>query len=235
MQRLVLFDIDNTLLAIGQNNLPQQRAMNLAFEHIHGIPEAFDHIAFTGGLDLPLMVEVYQHWDLMTGEPGSLPNISGFKEVYFRLLAEALKDWTKGSICPGVTELLQNLWKDPRVQLGLESGNFRESAFIKLRRYGLDTYFQEGGFGGDHFERSEVVSSAIRSCGSSSGRTYGLNEVWLIGDTPSDIGAGQANGIRTLAVCTGIYSAQDLNASNPECVLSDLSNTAEVLNLLFQD
>ena len=41
--------------------------LNLAFEQVHGVPDAFDHIAFTGGMDLPLMTEVYGKWGLMSG------------------------------------------------------------------------------------------------------------------------------------------------------------------------
>ena len=56
------------------------------------------------------------------------------------------------------------------VQMGLATGNFRESAFIKLRRYGLDSYFREGGFGGDHPERPAVVADAIEKCQAISGK-----------------------------------------------------------------
>ncbi len=233
MQRLVLFDIDQTLVSIGDGNRPQRQALNIAFEQVHGVPRAFEDVAFTGGMDLPLMVEVYRKWRLMSGVLEALPGLSDFKAAYFDLLTKILETWTGGEICRGVPELLEALASDPRVQLGLETGNFRGTAFIKLRRYGLDHFFSDGGFGGDHIERSQVVAGAIFSCQEESGRTYGQGEIWLIGDSSSDIEAGNANGVRTLAVSTGFYSGEDLAKLNPTHVLPDLSDTAGVLALLL--
>ena len=176
MHRLVLFDIDNTLISIGSGNLPQQRAMNRAFELTRGIPDVFEDVAFTGGIDLPLMMEVYRKWDLMPEESDTLPDTSAFQAAYFDHLARNLDDWTGGGVCPGVPELLEALSSDGWVRLGLETGNFREAAFIKLRRYGLDGYFQYGGFGGDHMEKWQVVAAAIERCQETSGQVYGPGE-----------------------------------------------------------
>ena len=233
MQRLVLFDIDNTLISIGSGNLPQLRAMNAAFERAHGTPYAFGDAAFTGGMDLPLMVEVYRRWGLMPDGSEALLDMSAFKEAYFDDLARNLDGWSEGEVCPGVPELLEALSSDGRVQLGLETGNFREAAFIKLRRYGLDGYFQYGGFGGDHLEKWQVVAAAIERCQEASGLVYGAGEVFLVGDTPSDIEGGNANGVKTIAVATGFYSAEDLAKCRPSHVLPDLSGTQRVLDLIF--
>ena len=73
MQRLVLFDIDQTLVSIGGGNRPQRQALNIAFKQVYGIPNAFESVAFTGGMDLPLMVEVYRKWGMMSGWIGEYP------------------------------------------------------------------------------------------------------------------------------------------------------------------
>ena len=129
--------------------------------------------------------------------------------------------------------MLKALASKPGVQLGLETGNFREAAFIKLHRYGLDGCFEAGGFGGKHSERSQVVSSAIAECQTNSRQTYAACDVSLIGDSPADIEAGRANGIRTLAVATGFYSMEELAHFSPDHVLNNLSDTSEVLWLLL--
>lgn len=233
MQRLVLFDIDETLVSIGNGNRPQRQALNVAFQQVYGIPHAFKNVAFRGGLDLPLMVEIYQEWGLITGGVENLPDISDFKAAYFDHLTRLLETWTEGVVCPGVSDLLQVLASDYRFQLGLETGNFKEAAFIKLRRYGLDTFFEEGGFGGDHTDRCGVVAGAIASCQKSSGRVYLPEEVFLIGDSPSDIEAGNARQVYTVAVATGFYSAEDLTRLSPSHVLPDLTDTERVLALLL--
>ncbi len=232
MQRLVLFDIDQTLISLNGGNLPQRQALDLAFEQVHGIPIAFQDVTFTGGMDLPLIVEVYRKWGL-SDDGHNLPDLSDFKTAYFDHLTNLLEVWEEGVICAGVPDLLHALTSDHRVQLGLETGNFQEAAFIKLRRYGLDAFFEDGGFGGEYSERSQVVASAIANCQERSGRSYDPEEVFLIGDSVSDVTAGNATGILTIAVGTGFYPLEDLAKLNPRYVLPDLSDTAEVLALLL--
>ena len=234
MRRLVLFDIDNTLISIGSGNLPQRRAMNAAFERAHGIPDAFEGVPFTGGMDLPLMMEVYQKRGLIPEGSEIPPDMSAFKAAYFEGLARNLDDWLGGSICHGEPDLLAALDADPRAQLGLETGNFREAAFIKLGRYGLDGFFQEGGFGGDHMEKRQVVVAAIERCQEVSGLVYGAGELFVVGDTPSDVEAGKVYGAETIAVATGFYSAEDLAKCRPSHVLPDLSDTRTVPDLIFR-
>ena len=139
MQRLVLFDVDLTLITSTGCNL---LALNSAFEQVHGIPDAFNDVAFGGGLDLRLMTEMYRKWGLTRGNPDELPDLSEFKAVYFDHLVRRLETWTDGFICPGARDLLEALAREPGVQMGLETGNFREAAFIKLRRFGLDTFLK---------------------------------------------------------------------------------------------
>lgn len=232
MKRLILFDIDNTLISLNCGNLPQRQALNTAFEHAYGIPDAFEEVAFTGGMDLPLMFEVYRTHGFNVDGPGGFPDMSRFKAAYFELLTRNLESWTEGTICRGGHRLLAALSSTPGVQLGLETGNFREAAFIKLRRYGLDAYFEDGGFGGDHNKRHQVVASAVAVCQNRTGRLYRSEEVFVIGDSPADIEAGNANGVRTLAIATGSYTVEHLGQFDPSYTLADLSDTEAVLALL---
>ena len=229
-QRLILFDVDQTLVSLRGGSA---KALNSAFEEVHRIPDAFSGMTFAGGLDLPLMKEMYLKWQLTPGSSGTMPDLTDFKSAYFRHLRELLETWTDGEVCPGVPVLLEALASEPDVQLGLETGNFRESAFIKLRRFGLDSYFQDGGFGGDHMDRTEVVASAIVACQEKSGRTYSNDQIVVVGDTPSDIRAGHANQVQTLAVATGHYTADELREHRPSHLLQDLSDTAGVIKLLL--
>ena len=230
MQRLVLFDVDLTLIATTGCNL---LALNSAFEQLHGIPDAFNDVVFGGGLDLPLMTEMFRKWGLTKGNPNKLPDLSEFKAVYFDHLVRRLETWTDGFICPGARDLLEALAREPGVQMGLETGNFREAAFIKLRRFGLDTFFEEGGFGGDWITRTEVVADAIARCQAISGRVHDPGEIFLIGDSPSDVEAGKANGINTVAVATGRCDTDTIRALGPAFVFEDLSDTKKVLDALL--
>ena len=74
-------------------------------------------------------------------------------------------------------------------------------------------------------EKRQVVAAAIERCKEVSGLSYGTGEVVLLGDAPSDVEAGTANGIETIAVATGFYSGEELAACHPNHVLPDLSDT----------
>ena len=174
MQRLVIFDIDHTLVSIGEGNRPQQQALDIAFEEVYGVPNAFRDVGLTGGMDLPMMIAVCRNQGLIDDGAHSPPRLAGFKATYFENLTMLLSNWTKGLICPGVPALLEALASEATVQLGLETGNFREAAFIKLRKFGLDSFFEDGRFGGDFTEREQVVADAISSCQVRSGKSYGL-------------------------------------------------------------
>ena len=148
MQRLILFDVDQTLISTRGGD---RKALNDTFRELHGIDDAFEGISFGGRMDLSIMGQVYSHWGVAEGDR----SLGDFKARYFELLEQVLKDWEMGIVYPGIPELLRALDSRAGVQLGLATGNFRESAFIKLRKYGLDTFFKEGGFGGDHPNRPE--------------------------------------------------------------------------------
>ena len=57
-----------------------------------------------------------------------------------------------------------------------------------------------------------------------SGRSYAGKQVVVVGDTPSDIECGAHLGVRTVAVATGRYSADELAAHGPDHVFADLSD-----------
>ena len=226
MQRLILFDVDQTLLSTRGGD---RKALNTAFSELYGIEDAFEGVGFGGRMHLSIMAEVYRINNVPEGDR----RLDDFKSIYFERLAQVLPDWDSGIVYPGVRELLGALESEEGVQLGLATGNFREAAFIKLRRYGLDGYFVEGGFGGDHPERPEVVADAITKCQKLAGKDYERNEIFVIGDSISDVEAGRANGINSVAVATGHYDAQKLASLNPTYVFQDLSDTKNVLKALL--
>ena len=154
MQRLILFDVDQTLISTRGGD---RKALNDTFQELHGIDDAFEGISFGGRMDLSIMGQVYSHWGVAEGDRC----LGDFKARYFELLEQVLKDWEMGIVYPGIPELLKALDSRAGVQMGLATGNFRESAFIKLRKYGLDTFFEEGGFGGEAGRANGINSVAV--------------------------------------------------------------------------
>lgn len=228
MPKLFLFDIDQTILHTGGADI---KAMNMAFEEMFGVSEAFASIKFAGRCDLAIVGEALRHWKV--NHDNSPEVISRFKEEYLKRFRAILKDWTKIRLMPGIPHLLATLYNHPEALLGLSTGNFREAAFIKLRHYGLDQYFNEGGFGGDSEDRKRIVALAIERMKELMGPSFNKEEVFVIGDSPADILSGQANGVHTIAVATGYNDVDELASFKPTLLYPDLSDTEAFLKAVF--
>jgi phosphoglycolate phosphatase-like HAD superfamily hydrolase len=215
--RLVLFDIDGTLLnAAGGGRVAFSRALKAAF----GGSGEISHINFSGATDLRVLHQLLR-------EQGVEPE-SRHEERFFRHLPEEMERALTERpplLFPGVRELLDALTRDSAFALGIVTGNQEGSARAKLRHAGLDAYFRFGGFGCDHADRVEIARQAIaRGPGSRSG--------FLIGDTPSDIQAAHACGLTAIGVATGTFAPDILERSGADYVLDALHPVEAVLSIL---
>ena len=122
--------------------------------------------------------------------------------------------------CPGVEPLLDRLTRHG-VLLGLVTGNLTRIGWRKLECAGLRGYFRFGAFGETAATRAGLARGAIREA-----RGQGWIErgapVSLVGDAPADIQAARGNGIRSIAVQTGITPREELVAEGPDILLRDL-------------
>jgi phosphoglycolate phosphatase len=122
--------------------------------------------------------------------------------------------------CPGARELLDEL-RRREVLLALVTGNLTTIGWKKLERAGLADYFQYGAFGETGKDRSVLAKHAIETARTEY-RIAPEAPISLIGDAPADIIAAKANGIRSISVCTGLTSKEELEAHSPDIVLEDL-------------
>jgi phosphoglycolate phosphatase-like HAD superfamily hydrolase len=122
--------------------------------------------------------------------------------------------------CPGVRPLLHRL-QQRGVLLGLVTGNLTRIGWKKLDRAGLKPYFRFGAFGEMAKDRAGLARLAIRHARAQGWIAKGT-PISLVGDAPSDIVAAQRNGIRAIAVHTGISSRDDLLACAPDLLFEDL-------------
>jgi len=147
---------------------------------------------------------------------GAMPGILRAAERYYVRVCPVLED----KHCPGVAPALERLTRRG-VLLGLVTGNLTRIGWRKLERAGLRRYFRFGAFGEMAKNRAGLAKIAIREA---RGRGWISDEapVSLIGDAPADILAAQANGIRSIAVATGLTPAQELLSHHPDILLKDL-------------
>jgi phosphoglycolate phosphatase-like HAD superfamily hydrolase len=125
-------------------------------------------------------------------------------------------------VCPGVVNLLENLAAEG-VSCAIVSGNLSAIGWKKLELAGLRSYFSAGAFA-DHGEtRAELVATALstmRQRGEFSPNTT----ISLIGDHPNDVRAARANGVRAIAVATGLSSIEELRQEQPDLLVDNLTS-----------
>ena len=224
---LILFDIDGTLVLTGRAGM---RAMNLACRDVVGSDDAMRGVNFAGRTDWSILDDVMRKY----GRTLDAPLLDELRRSYVRHLVEEVQLPGEGvkDVMPGIRELLDALRKRDDVALALLTGNFIESAQIKLEHFDLWKYFPCGAFGGDAANRNDLVPVAMtraRECGIAD---VAPANVLVVGDTPNDVECALVAGARPIAVATGGYSMEELRASGADIVFKDLSDTESFLKLL---
>jgi phosphoglycolate phosphatase len=229
--RLVLFDIDGTLLLTAGAG---RRAITEALSSEVGDPAAFGGIRFDGKTDPQIVAEMLAAAG--QEEESESERVRRLCERYVGLLARELeRATTRTTLMPGVARLLDRLECVPGVLLGLLTGNLAEGAALKLRSAGIDpARFRVGAYGSDAAHRPALPEIAVRRAQPYFGRIPSGSEVVIIGDTPADIHCGTGISARAVAVATGAYSAAELAACGPHTVFEDLSDTELVLEAILR-
>jgi phosphoglycolate phosphatase len=226
VKRLVLFDIDGTLLAGG----PAKEAFQLALVEVFGTAGPIETWEFSGKTDPQIAREL-----LREGGVGDAVIDERFPDLWTHYLSglEARLPGNPTRALPGVVSLLEALRAEAGVALGLVTGNLARGAELKLGAARLDGPFPVGGFGSDHEERNELPGVALVRARDHWGRSFASHEVVVVGDTPRDVACGKAHGLRTVAVATGRFDAHTLAATGPDATLEDLEETEHVVRLLL--
>lgn len=224
--RLVLFDIDGTLIWTGGAG---SRALTRAFEEWAGIPDGLDGIPIPGRTDTIILTDLLRRHRL----GASLSALDSLQHIYFRCLAEELAGLPSGvGPLPGVIELLDSLATEPGVTSALLTGNHTRGAQLKLERYGLWRYFGFGAFGEDAADRNDLVPVAVKRAAAAGVPPVAPRDIVIVGDTPLDVACGRAHGTSTVGVATGGSPEQALADAGADLVLSNLSDTARLLEWL---
>jgi len=245
MHRLVLFDIDCTLIdAHGAGG----RAILQAIKDVYGLEGEVGSYSFHGRTDPGIIHDLAAMWAadvesvVSEFDGGTQPQVvttlaarlSYSSEEIDRLLpvclaryVEVLREEVAAGfveVLPGVDQLVQTLAADDRALVGLLTGNVEEGARLKLAPTGLLPYFVVGAFGSDSADRAELPAVAVARAEALNGRRYEGKEIVVVGDRPSDIECGAHLGVRTVAVATGRHSVDELSSHRPDHVFGDFSD-----------
>ena len=134
---------------------------------------------------------------------------------------------------PGVRELVTALAVDPRVVLGVLTGNVAAGLELKLASSGLLPLFKVRASGSDSALRPELARVAVERGARVACRPFVGKEVVVIGDTPADILCGADFGVRTIAVATGRHTPADLALYAPDYLFADLGDWQAVMTAIL--
>lgn len=231
-RRLVLFDIDGTLL---HSNGLGRRALGRALaEHLHD-PDVVDQVRFDGKTDPGIVAEVLHAAGVP--HPDEPVRIGRILDLYVEHLEVEIAGPFPGPeprLLPGVLTLLDRLATEPRVLTGLLTGNVVAGADRKLRAVGLaPSRFAVGAYGSDHARRDALPAIAASRAEPLLGYRPRGDDLIIIGDTPADVTCGASLGARALGVATGSYAASALEAAGAYRVFTSLENCDTVCEAIL--
>ncbi|WP_327714090.1 haloacid dehalogenase-like hydrolase [Streptomyces sp. NBC_00490] len=221
MQRLILWDIDHTLIDTRGVGRELSAA---AFLQTTG--QVMREQAKIDGITEPVIFRETAKLHGLTTDR------TDFERFAHALTEEHLKQTAHlrehGHALPGAAAALDAL-DAVEIRQTVVSGNIRPVSEIKLQVFGLDRHirWELGAYGEDNDSRAELVKLALRRADTMA------KDAVLIGDTPADVEGAHANGVRVIAVASGRSDEAVLRNAGAEVVLSDLRD-AELLVKLVQ-
>jgi phosphoglycolate phosphatase len=228
-RRLVLWDIDGTLLSTGPIG---RRALELGACRAAGIAEV-PYVAMSGKTDPQILWELLSLAGL---SPQDVRRVLPWAlEEAARVLASAAERMREdGAVHRGVPELLEALSSLHGVRQSLLTGNIAPNALVKVRTFGLERYLdlEVGAYGTDHPVRERLVPIALERVEERRGETYQPEEVWVVGDTVRDLSCARAGGVRCLIVGTGRDGFDAVRALDADAVVEHLGETELLVKLL---
>src|SRR5262245_9842206 len=229
--RLVLFDIDGTLLAAGR---VARDSILKALERAYGWNAAEEHwnrdkYDFSGKTDPQIVRELVME---DVGRERFEQGLPAALQIY---LGELERQLVPGSVVPkpGIVELLARLAERPEVTLGLLTGNLEPGARLKLAPPDFNRYFPFGAFGSDSHDRYQLPAVAVERALAHTGRRFQGKSVVIVGDSVHDVACRRSLGVRAVAVATGITSVERLSAEKPDAIFDDFTDTRRSLEAIL--
>ncbi len=225
---LVLWDIDHTLVAIGEVS---REIYAEAFEEVIGQPlrELAD---LTGRTEQAILIDTLALHGVSDPE-------SKFEDFYAALgrAADKLRERMRiaGRRLPGAKEAVVALAEYNVVQT-VVTGNIKPIAATKLEVFQLSEHMdlEVGGYGSDGDTRPPLIRQAWQRAEHKYGRAFEPDRLVVIGDTPLDVAAAREVGVHAVGVATGSSSVEDLMAAKASIVLPDLTDTDAIIRAIYQ-
>ncbi len=228
LKKLVLFDIDGTLLSM---NAVNRTILADALKEVYGTEGSTGTHNFSGKMDRSIIYEVLLNAGLNNSEIAE--KFDQAKETYIEMFRMHAKP-SDVLLMEGIRELLDVLSGCSELMLGLLTGNFEGSGRHKLRLPEINHYFPFGAFADDGAHRNELPPIAVEKAYQLTGVTFSEHNIIIIGDTEHDIACARVLNAKSIAVATGTYSTEELKKHNPDVLYENLSQTDVVFREILQ-
>jgi phosphoglycolate phosphatase len=227
-KRLLLFDIDGTLTRSQNGYVPFNEAILKTF----GVPGDIRSVIPDGNTDPLIVTEIFTKGNILIQDLDA--QWDRFSMNLRQCYSQAISNGnTTVRALPGAAELLLNLAANDSFACSVVTGNLEPMAQVKLEAAGLYAYLYRGAYGSDSPRRADLPLIAKRRCEAALGMSVSLSDCIVIGDTPRDSDAARHNQMKCILVGTGRYPAEELVTCRADMCLPDLTDTAAVLEALF--
>lgn len=225
-RKLVLFDIDGTLIADGG---AAREAFAVALDATYGYRGELRRYDFSGRTDPQIARMVLRDADLTDEEiDRAMPDLWGRYVLELeRNAASRVRE------LPGVRTLLDELRGEANVILALLTGNIERGARLKLAAPQFNDYFPFGAFGSDSEDREQLPPIAVARAADAVGHRFAGRDVVIIGDSIYDVRCGTPHSATTIAIASGKTPAEQLLAENPDHFFPSAEDSAALLNAIL--
>ncbi|NMW18951.1 MAG: HAD hydrolase-like protein [Chlorobiaceae bacterium] len=224
LKKLVLFDIDGTLLSVNSVN---RRILMDALREVYGTEGSAGTHDFAGKMDSIIIYEVLHNAGLSDGVIAE--KFDKAKQTYIEMFRMQSKS-TDVVLMDGVRKLLDELSAHSELIVGLLTGNFEGSGRHKLLLPDINHYFPFGAFADDGASRNELPQVAVEKAYQLTGKRFSEQNIIIIGDTEHDIACARVLNAKSIAVATGSYSTEELKKHNPHILYKNLCETDIVIS-----
>jgi len=219
---LVLFDIDGTIM---RSQGVGVASMRRAFDAVYpGLGISMDGVAIAGRLDTLILHDTLAKYGLVASEEQE----GVFRDQYRTYLEQSLVTASVRRM-PGVHELVTRLAADARGVVGLLTGNWPDTARMKIAAAGFaPETFRLGAYAGDGPDRRSLPPVAMQRYEAAIGVPARPDRTVVIGDTPLDVDCAHFNGCRVIAVATGDFTVDELRATGADLVVPTLEDVDHI-------
>ena len=224
--RLVLFDIDGTLLLTGGIGQCSARA---SLERVFGTFGQLDQY-YPGGRTIEAIFR-----DTLADAGISSTEFKNKRDALYTAFFEEFKlrlNSGEYSIfpLPGAKELVDALNRKQEFLLGLVTGNHQHTARYKLSAAGFDLdLFKVGAYGDESAHRPDLVRLAKDRAAEIAGQSFEEFNTVMIGDTTRDVLSAKENGAFSVAVASGTDSSNLLETVSPDFLFEGLVDVDAIM------